>query len=236
MLVVVPAFNEEVALPGVLKELREETPDLDILVVDDGSSDGTSAVAHRAGVAVATLPYNLGIGGAVRTGMRYALEHDYDALVQVDADGQHRPDQIGALLAALDAGADMAIGSRFAEDDSYVVSPVRSGAMSVLRIAVRLLSGRRFTDTSSGFKAFNANTMRFFARSYPTGYLSDAVEALLIASYGGLEVAEVPVEMRVRAGGKPSTRNIGLAVHFAKVMVSIATTAHRRSRRVRESR
>jgi glycosyltransferase involved in cell wall biosynthesis len=157
---VIPAFNEEEALPGVLAELREAVPDLDVVVISDGSRDRTADVARAAGVNVVELPYNLGIGGALQTGFRFAQRGGWNRAVQVDADGQHDPGQIVRLLGALDEGADLVIGTRFAENDSgYQVGRTRGRAMGAMRIAVRMLSGRRFTDTSSGFRAFSADVI-----------------------------------------------------------------------------
>ena len=157
-LVVVPAFQEEQSLPGTLKELRDVVPQLDVLVVDDGSRDGTARVAATCNVTVARLPFNLGVGAAVRTGLRYAVEGGYGRVVVVDADGQHDPATIESLLAALDAGADMAIGSRFAdpESTSFEVSRLRRRAMKLLHRVVRWQTGQSFTDTTSGFRAFDA--------------------------------------------------------------------------------
>jgi glycosyltransferase involved in cell wall biosynthesis len=230
-LVIIPAFNEEASLPAVLSDLRRERPDLDVLVVDDGSKDGTAAVARVADVAVATLPYNLGIGGALRTGFRYAVQHHYERSVQFDADGQHDVGEIQTLLTALDDGAEMVIGSRFADaGGSYSVGRVRGGAMRVLRIGVRLLLGRSFTDTSSGFRAFSGRALELFARTYPVDYM-DSVEALLLACYAGLRVDEVPTRMHGRVAGVASTRSLRLAYHFVRLSVVMLTSASRRGRR-----
>jgi glycosyltransferase involved in cell wall biosynthesis len=162
-LVILPAYNEEGPLPGVLLELARWCPDLDVLVVDDGSRDNTAAVARSAGVAVARLPFNLGVGGALQTGFRYAVDHGYERAIQFDADGQHDATQVPVLLRALDEGADLVIGSRFADGGcDYGVGRVRGGAMGVLRLAVRLLSGRAFSDTSSGFRAFSAPLLEYY--------------------------------------------------------------------------
>ena len=135
-LVIIPAFNEEEALPAVIRELGRRAG-LDVIVVDDGSTDRTAAVAAAEGVAVLSLPYNLGIGGALRTGFLYAVRNGYSRAVQFDGDGQHDPDEIATLLAALDDGADMVVGSRFAgESTSYTVSRVRARAMGVLRFTI----------------------------------------------------------------------------------------------------
>lgn len=229
-LVVIPAFNEESALPAVLEELRAAVPDHDVLVVDDGSIDDTAGVARRAGVRVARLPFNLGIGGALRTGFRYATTHGYERVVQFDADGQHDAGAIIHLHEALDRGADMVVGSRFADDDvDYEVGHVRGGAMGFLRVVVHLLSGRRFTDTSSGFRGFGPRALRFFSHTYPAEYM-DSVEALMLAAYAGLTVEEVPTPMHSRAAGQPSTRSLRLIYHYLRVLLVLLVSASVRRR------
>ena len=235
-LVVIPAWNEEAALPDVLRGLAEHCPDLDVLVVDDGSKDRTADVARAAGVAVAVLPYNLGIGGALRTGFRYAVRRGYDRAVQFDADGQHDPTEVPLLLAALDDGADMVVGTRFAGglDADYQVGFVRRRAMRLLHVGVRMLSGRDFSDTSSGFRAFSRPMLELFARQYPVDYM-DSVEALLVACNAGMRVVEVPVRMRSRSAGTPSTRNVKLVYHYLRLLVVMAASATRRGRRPSEA-
>ena len=217
-LVIIPAFNEADALPAALDRLRSVRPDVDIVVVDDGSSDDTALLARAAGAVVISLPYNLGLGGALRTGFRYAVRHGYDRAVQFDGDGQHEAAAIETLEAQLDAGADLAIGSRFAQSDSYDVSAARGGAMGILRVLVRLLTGRRFTDTTSGFRGFSAPMLAFFAVHYPVEYM-ESVEALILADGAGFDVREVPVQMHERHGGRASTRGLRLAYHFFRVLV-----------------
>ncbi len=230
-LAILPAFNEEVALGQVLSELRQAWPQVDVLVVDDGSTDGTSGVARGQGVAVAALPFNLGIGAALQTGFRYALQHGYGRAIQFDADGQHDPTQIGALLDALDDGADLVIGSRFAAPGAdYEVSTVRGGAMKILRASIRMLTGQRFTDASSGFRGFSAPMLAFYARHYPTEYMESA-EALMMACQSGFRIVEVPVSMRVRAGGSPSNRHFKLVYHYFRVLVAIFSRTPLRRRR-----
>lgn len=214
---IVPAYNEAAALPGVLAELRSCAPELDVVVVSDGSRDATGAVARAAGVHVVELPFNLGIGGALQTGFRFAARAGYRQAVQFDADGQHDATQIPRLLDALAGGADLVIGNRFAEE-AYRVGLTRGGAMGVLRAGVRVLSGRRFGDTSSGFRGFSAPLVSFFAETYPSEYM-DSVEALLLAIRAGFTVAEVPVSMRARQAGEASNRNLLLAYHFVRLGV-----------------
>ena len=156
----------------MLKELAEQTPDYDVLVVSDGSTDRTvERGATAAGVHVAVLPFNIGIGGAFRTGFAFAVRRGYERAVQFDADGQHDPSPSTALLDGLDRGADMVIGSRFAEGGAvtYSVSGVRRRAMQVLQWLVKVLVRQRFTDTSSGFRAFSRPMLEYFAAELPGG-------------------------------------------------------------------
>jgi glycosyltransferase involved in cell wall biosynthesis len=235
-LVVIPAYNEEQSLPGVLKELAEQTPEYDVLVVSDGSVDRTAEVARAAGVFVAELPFNLGIGGAIRTGFKFAVAHDYEQAVQFDADGQHDPLAVSRLLAPLDDGADMVIGSRFAAGGAvtYEVSGIRRAAMQLLRRLVRRLVRQDFTDTSSGFRAFSRPMIEFFAVTYPVEYM-DSVEALVIAANAGFRVEEVPVNMRGRTGGAPSTRRLRLVYYYVRLLVVLLVSATSRGQRARRS-
>lgn len=234
VLVIVPAYDEEEALPTVLKELAHHAPDCDVLVVDDGSRDRTSEVAVAGGVRVATLPFNLGVGGALRVGFLYAVRNGYDRAVQFDGDGQHDAASIEPLLSGLDAGADLVIGSRFADRVcDYPVGRTRRSAMRLLGGLIHLLSGKRLTDTSSGFRAFSAPLVQFFAHNYPVEYLGDTVEALLLAHYAGFEIAEVPVSMHTRGGGVPSTRHVRLVSSYLRVVVVLGASAPLRKRRRR---
>jgi glycosyltransferase involved in cell wall biosynthesis len=229
-LVIIPAKDEAAALPAVLAALAATEPTLDVVVVDDGSTDATAEVARAAGAVVLSLPFNLGIGGALRTGFRYAVRHGYERGLQFDGDGQHDPTQIRLLLAALDDGAAMAVGSRFGGPGQiYQLSRVRAQAMGFLRFLVSQLSGTRFTDTSSGFRAFNRDVLELFAREYPAEYL-ESVEALLLACGAGFRVDEVPVNMRRREGGAPSNSRISQLVHYLRVTLVITVTASRRRR------
>ena len=230
LLFVIPAFNEEQALPKVLTTLASQHPDADVVVVDDGSLDANAEVALAGGAVVLGLPFNLGIGAALRTGFVYAVREGYDRAVQFDGDGQHEADAVQSLLDALDAGADMAIGSRFADPEStYDPGRIRGKAMGALRFLVRRLTGTRYSDTSSGFRAFNRPMLEFFARTYPSEYM-ESVEALVMASVEGFTVVEVPVEMHEREAGEPSNASFKLAYHFLRLLVVLTATAVRRRR------
>jgi glycosyltransferase involved in cell wall biosynthesis len=231
ILIIMPALNEEESLPATLKELREVVDDPDILVIDDGSTDATAEVASRAGAVSAQLPFTLGVGGAVRVGLHYAQRNGYDRAVVIDADGQHDPAGITALLEALDHGADMAVGSRFAAGtDDYPVGRIRRQAMRFLGAIVRALTGQRFSDVTSGFRAFDRPVIELLAREYPVEYLADTVEALLIVRYAGFRVDEVPVSMRPRAAGEPSTRRVKLLINYLRLLIGILGSASRRAR------
>jgi glycosyltransferase involved in cell wall biosynthesis len=175
------------------------------LVVDDGSRDETSAIATERGAAVARLPINLGVGGALRTGFRYAVDHGYDTVVQVDADGQHVADHIRHLLAALDEqGLDMVVGSRFAGDSGYRMPYVRRLCVRLLSFVIRRSGRTRITDPTSGFRAIRSPLLAAFAADFPAHYLGDTFEAVLVAARRGYRLGEIPVEMRERQGGRPS--------------------------------
>jgi glycosyltransferase involved in cell wall biosynthesis len=217
MLIVIPAYNEQESLPGVIAEVRRFAPRAAILVVDDGSTDQTSPVAIAAGADVVTLPYNLGVGGALRAGFRYAKRYGHERLVQVDADGQHDPADIARLADLLDE-ADLVIGTRFGGPNSYKVDPLRRVVMHLL---ARLLSRRakvELTDVTSGFRAFGLRAITLFAREYPAEYLGDTVEALIIAARVGLTIREAPVHMRERAGGAPSHSSLKAGVMLARTI------------------
>ena len=238
-LVIIPAYNEQEALPTTVHELRSHQPDLDVVVISDGSTDETAPVARALGVRVLELPFNLGIGGALRTGFLFAVRNGYDAAVQFDADGQHDTAHIKTLLDALDGGADMVIGSRFADgcalegvevrldDLPRDVGGTRRGAMRVLQIIVRVLSGRRYSDTSSGFRGFNRDVLTFFSRNYPSEYM-ESVESLILATFEGFSVVEVPVDMRQRAAGEASSRSLKLAYHYLRLLLVLGSSASRR--------
>jgi glycosyltransferase involved in cell wall biosynthesis len=218
-LIIIPAFNEQDALPATLDGLLAHVSAQHVLVIDDGSSDRTADLAGAAGVLVARLPFNLGIGGALRTGFRYAHLHGFAAAVQFDADGQHSADGIATLLAPLAEGADMVVGSRFlAGSGQYQQSAARGRAMGALRRLVHRRTKQEFTDTSSGFRAFGPKALALFAHHYPVEYL-DSVEALILAVRSGLQVVEVPVSMHERQAGVASNRRLKLAYHYVRLLV-----------------
>jgi glycosyltransferase involved in cell wall biosynthesis len=216
VLLILPAWNEAEGLPFILKEIQEKLPGVDTLVVDDGSQDETTRVATAAGAtAVARLPYNLGVGGAMRLGYRYAYEHDYDVAIQCDSDGQHDPGYVPALVQALDS-ADLVIGARFAGEGAYKVRGPRAWAMKLLSAVLSRIAGTRLTDTTSGFKACNRKMIALFAHWYPVEYLGDTIEALVGAVRCGFTVRQIPVAMRDRTTGTPSASPLKAAVYLGR--------------------
>jgi glycosyltransferase involved in cell wall biosynthesis len=227
VLIVMPALNEQASVRSVIAQVRASLPDMDILVVDDGSVDDTSRLARAAGAEVARLSVNLGVGGAMRTGFRYAAARGYDVVVQVDADGQHDPEEVGALLAGLDE-ADIVIGSRFAGKGTYKASGPRKYAMVALSLVFSRLARRKITDVTSGFKAMGPKAIRLFASYYPAEYLGDTVESLVLAIRAKLVIAEIPVIMRERAGGTPSHSPVKSAVYLGRAGLALLLALVRR--------
>lgn len=231
MLAIIPAYNEEAALPGVLEAFAARAPGVDVLVVDDGSTDRTAQVAAAGGARVVSLPFNLGIGGAVQTGYLYARERGYDVAVQVDGDGQHDPGEIRVLLPGLgDGRADLVAGSRFLADSPPYRSslPRRAGILYFSWLLSPIL-GRRVTDPSSGFRAAGRRAIALFAERYPSDY--PEVDSLVLLWKHGLRSAEVPVGMAQRQGGHSSISWPRAVYYMIKVTLSIAVHLLRRSGR-----
>jgi len=212
VLVIVPAFNEEESLPATLDELRRTSPGLDVLVVDDGSRDRTAEVARERGVPVVSHAVNLGVGGALQTGFRWALRHGYGVGVQLDADGQHDPAYLDALLEPVLCGAcDVSIGSRYVARSGYRAPLTRRLGMMLFSSVVRLTVGRRITDTTSGFRAYGRDVMEICQHDFPKDF-PDA-PLLIDLARRGFRLAEVPVEMRTREAGR-SFYTLGKTLYY----------------------
>ncbi|MFC3490197.1 glycosyltransferase family 2 protein [Amycolatopsis roodepoortensis] len=222
-----PALNEQASVGAVISQVKQSLPGMDVLVVDDGSSDDTAKLARAAGAEVARLAVNLGVGGAMRTGFRYAAARGYDVVVQVDADGQHDPGEVAALLDALD-DADIAIGSRFAGKGSYKASGPRKYAMVALSVVFSRLAKTKLTDVTSGFKAMGPRAIKLFAAYYPAEYLGDTVESLVMAIRAELKIKEIPVIMRERAAGTPSHSPVKSAIYLGRAGLALLLALVRR--------
>jgi glycosyltransferase involved in cell wall biosynthesis len=228
VLVVLPALNEAESIGRVVAEVRLHQPGADLLVVDDGSTDRTADVARAAGARVMTLPFNLGVGGAMRAAYRFAFEEDYECVVQVDADGQHDPSDIVRLHVALEE-ADVVVGARFAGVGEYAVRGPRRWAMRMLAATLSRLVGTPLTDPTSGFRMINARALSLFAFDFPEEYLGDTVEALVLASRADLRIAQVPVAMRERTAGNPSQNAFRSSAYLVRVVTAIVLAVARRA-------
>jgi len=219
-LVIIPAYNEADSIREVISRLRTSAPEADVVVIDDGSTDATAAIAQEAGALVVSLPHNLGIGGAVQTGYIFAAEMGYDIAVQVDGDGQHDPAEITEIVAPLLAGqADVVIGSRYIEDRGYITPFLRRMGIFMLASIVSLIIRQRVTDTTSGFRAVNRRVIQFCAREYPRDYPEP--ESVVLFSRARFRIRETPVTMNPRYGGRSSITPIRSFYYMVKVLLAI---------------
>jgi glycosyltransferase involved in cell wall biosynthesis len=220
ILVIIPAFNEEGSVGKVVEEVKNHFPQIDALVVNDGSTDLTSEIAKSKGAIVLDLPFNLGIGGAMQAGYKYAYEKGYEIAIQVDGDGQHEPSEIPKLLRALDEGnVDAAMGSRFVGESDYKGSVMRRMGILVLSRAISTVVGQKITDPTSGFRAVNRRAIQLFALDYPQDYPEP--EAVVLLRQYGLKIYEVPVGMSERYAGESSITKIRAIYYMVKVLLAI---------------
>jgi glycosyltransferase involved in cell wall biosynthesis len=218
LLAIVPCYNEAASVAEVVRGIKAARPDMDVVVINDGSTDGTAAAAAGSGAAVVTLPYNMGIGAAMQTGYRYARELGYDIAVQVDGDGQHDPGELEKIMGPVrDGSADIVVGSRFRAGEGFKSTPMRRLGINMFSGVLSMLTGERLTDPTSGFRAANARTIRLFAEEYPEDY--PEVESLFLVHLAGLKVHESPVLMRPRAGGRSSITPMKSVYYMVKVMM-----------------
>ena len=226
ILIIVPAYNEAGSLPGLLRSLRAECAACDVLVIDDGSTDGTrQSVADLA--RVITLPCNLGIGGAVQTGLKVAWREDYDRALQVDGDGQHPAREVRKLIEAQrETGCDMVVGSRFRAAGGFKSTAARRVGIRFFSLILSTICGTKITDPTSGFRVFNRRGIRLLAHTYSEDF--PEVEALVVARRAGLKIIEIPVEMAERTAGKSSIGSIKSLIYMVKVPLAIFMTLLRK--------
>jgi glycosyltransferase involved in cell wall biosynthesis len=233
ILAIIPAYNEAGSIARVILSIKQHQPDMDIVVINDGSSDDTAAVARRTGLAIViNLPVNLGIGGAVQTGYLYADRYGYDIAVQIDGDGQHDPAELERILEPIRRGeAECCIGSRFAERQGYRSTAVRRVGIHFFSWMIRGMTGRRMTDPTSGFRAVGRNGIHLFAGYYPDDY--PEVEAIVFLLRKGYKVLETPVKMRERATGQSSITPFKSLYYMIKVSLAVVMTRLREGEKAR---
>ena len=231
-LVAIPAWNEEASIIDVIDKVRTHQPEVDILVVNDGSTDATAEVAEQAGATVISLPFNVGVGGAMRTAFLYAKREGYQALVQVDADGQHDPADLQRVLGGL-SEADIVVGTRFHPESMYFVGGPRRWAMVLLSKALSFMNKGTISDPTSGFRSAGPRAIALFAVDYPADYLGDTVGSLAIAIRKGLVIQETPVTMYFRQFGRPSKNAVWSALYLGRASLAIIATGLKGNRTAR---
>ncbi|WP_410770547.1 glycosyltransferase family 2 protein [Fontibacillus sp. BL9] len=226
-LIIIPAYNEEGSIATVIRDIRLHVPEADVIVINDGSTDRTKQLAEQAGAKVLTLPYNVGIGGGMQTGYLYAQRMGYDIAVQMDADGQHPARELPKLIAKA-ADNDLVIGSRYVETTSYRSSRLRRIGMLFFSGLVSLVTGQRFTDTTSGFRAAGRKVIELYADYYPIDY--PEVESIVYLKRKGCRIAEVATEMHDRQAGKSSITPWKSVYYMIKVTLAVLMSAIRYDR------
>ena len=222
-LIAIPAWNEEGSIGEVVAKVHVHQPAARVLVVDDGSTDATAVNAREAGAAVVSLPFNVGVGGAMRTAFLYAQRDGHDALVQVDADGQHDPADLDRLLSGLD-DADIVVGTRFHPESMYFVGGPRRWAMLLLSKALSHMNRGLISDPTSGFRSAGPRAIKLFSVNYPAEYLGDTVGSLSIAIRHKLVIRETPVTMYYRAIGRPSKNALWSALYLGRASLALLAT------------
>lgn len=220
-LILIPAFNEEKNIGALIGEIKDYAPELDILVVNDHSADSTSTIAKGSGAQVVDLPCNLGYGGAVQTGFKYAIRNHYDFCIQIDGDGQHDPRCIKAIIREIrENGIDVVLGSRFLGKVLYHVPLARRMGMNLFGMIVKALTGMKVTDPTSGYQGLSSRAIRFFANdNYPIDY-PDA-DTLIVLNYAGFKIKEVPVTMRERTFGVSMHTNLKAFGYVLKMLLTV---------------
>ncbi len=226
VLIAVPALNEEAVIGQVLQSLSQTHPLKDVVIVDDGSRDGTARIAREAGAHVVSHAINLGVGAAMGTAFKYAVRNGYDAVIQFDGDGQHRPEHIADLIAGLEH-ADIVIGSRFLAGGTFKSSAARRGVQRLIAGVASAYARTKLTDATSGFRIAGPRALAVFAEHYPVEWLGDTVESIVLATRQHLTVVEIPVVMNERAGGVPSQSVFRATLYTARILFILSLASIR---------
>jgi glycosyltransferase involved in cell wall biosynthesis len=233
-LVAIPAFNEQNTITQVIADVKENLPGASILVINDGSTDDTGVIVKSLEVLCLELPFNMGVGAAMRAAFKYAHEENYSHVLQLDADGQHSAAEALKMIESSE-NVEVVIGSRFLNSGNYEVSKVRRLAMMILATVISRRIGRKLTDVTSGFRLTGGAAVQFYSVNYPPEYLGDTVESILMAGQKGFRVKVVSVVMNQRKGGQPSQNLYKLIVYLARVFMVIVVSKlqYRKSRKTK---
>lgn len=218
-LIIIPAYNEGKNILKLIEDIKKNASDYDYIIIDDGSLDDTKKVCKENNLNYVSLPQNLGIGGAMQTGYKYAKENEYDVAIQIDGDGQHDISYLDSLVEKLNEGCDICIGSRYINKEGFQSSFMRRLGKNILSIWLKILTGKRITDPTSGFRACSKRVIDVFARNYPYDYPEP--ETIVKLLNNGFKVIEVPVIMRKRQEGKSSITPIKSIKYMVKVIISM---------------
>ncbi len=224
LLVAIPAFNEESTIKAAIKDVQIHIPEADILVVNDGSTDFTQRVVFSLKVACLQFPFNMGVGAAMRAAFKYAHEEGYSHVLQFDGDGQHLAKEALKLIELAD-DAEIIIGSRFLQPTGYEVGRIRRIAMKSLAFVINCRTAYELTDVTSGFRLTGSEAIKFFSTNFPSEYLGDSVESILMAEQSKFKIREVSVEMSQRQGGEPSQSPYRLTIYLIRVVAVIVISS-----------
>lgn len=232
ILIIIPAYNEEKNLPLLLKRLKHICPACDIIVVNDCSKDGTSLVCESNSAAVINLPVNLGIGGAVQAGYKYAYYNNYDIAIQIDGDGQHNPQYVNSLVKEIENGANLCIGSRFIDKTGFQSTLSRRVGIIYFSRLIKILTGQTITDPTSGFRACDRKVLELFTREYPVDYPEP--ETIITITKKNLKISEIPVVMNSREKGESSITSLKSVYYMIKVSLAIIIDSFRSNENLKE--
>ena len=231
LLIVVPAFNEEGAIAGVVRSVQQHMPGVPVLVIDDGSTDGTIAQARAAGAEVLTLPHHLGLGGCVQTGYKLAYEMGFEYVIRIDGDGQHDAGDIPRILERLrTTGCEMVIGSRFVSNNGSETSLLRALGIRFFRLVLQPILGQPVHDPTSGFVGVNRRALQVFERSFPLEY--PEIEALVVLQRRRFRFEEIPCKMRPRTTGRTSITPVKSLYYIVHVLLGVFVNVLKYERRL----
>ncbi len=218
-LVIIPAYNEEECIKNTVTNLKRYNPNIDYVIINDCSTDSTKQICKDNNFNVINLPINLGIGGAVQTGYKYAYENNYDIAIQIDADGQHDPKYIKDMIKGIEEGNDLVIGSRFIKKEGFQTSWIRRLGINLYSFLIKLLTHKEIKDTTSGYRAVDRKIIKLFSKNYPVDYPEPETDALIAKN--NFKIKEIPMKMKERDGGKSSITPLRSIYYAIKVGLAV---------------